>query len=280
MVLAPTISDGGVGFCCFETNIKPIRKTLYDRFMAMLVVHDVDNEPHLVRLDPQNEIGALNGLKVTLAYARVSGQHASIEQVGGVWQITDLDSTNGTYVNGKRIDQPRALTSGDKIYIMDVRMCFFADDQAPPLPVEEGSLRLDFRGSSRRNVPETGRKIPETPMAILVVHDLGGASRAVRLEANSVIGSLPGHKVELTWANVAESHARFEKDGAIWWIADLGSPNGTYVNGERISQSQPLVSGDQICAGSVQMIFYERDRAPPLPVEEGRLVLDFRATFP
>jgi pSer/pThr/pTyr-binding forkhead associated (FHA) protein len=275
MVLAPTFADGGAGFCYFETNINSIRKTLYHRFMAMLVVYDVDNEPHMVRLDPQNEIGALNGLKVTLAFARVSKQHTSIEQVGGVWQITDLYSTNGTYVNRKRIEQPHTLSSGDEIYLMNVRMFFFEDEQAPPLPVEEGGLWLDFKGGPRR-------KVAETPMAILVVHDVDGAPHAVRLDPNSVIGTLPGHKVELAGANVGERHARFEKDGAIWWIADLGSPNGTSVNGERISKSQPLVSGDQICAGSVQMIFFESDRAPPLPVEEGRLVLDFRRrpTFP
>lgn len=46
----------------------------------------------------------------------VSRQHASFSQDDGAWQISDLDSLNGTYVNGSRIDRVE-LVDGDDIQI-------------------------------------------------------------------------------------------------------------------------------------------------------------------
>ena len=52
----------------------------------------------------------------------VSGRHASLSYVGnGNWHIEDMNSTNGTYVNGKRI-QSCDLKAGDCIYIMGLKI--------------------------------------------------------------------------------------------------------------------------------------------------------------
>ena len=44
-----------------------------------------------------------------------SGHHASIERRDGIVHVTDLASTNGTYVNGTRIESPTMLRVGDRI---------------------------------------------------------------------------------------------------------------------------------------------------------------------
>ncbi|MEG0147197.1 MAG: FHA domain-containing protein, partial [Raoultibacter sp.] len=55
--------------------------------------------------------------------------------------------------------------------------------------------------------------------------------------------------------NASRSHAelRFEPQG-VWSITDLGSTNGTKVNG-RIITSQPLYEGDQITIGVTNLVF-------------------------
>lgn len=45
----------------------------------------------------------------------VSGRHAELREVGGVWSIHDVGSTNGTYVNGARITGAHRLADGDVI---------------------------------------------------------------------------------------------------------------------------------------------------------------------
>jgi hypothetical protein len=53
-----------------------------------------------------------------------SGHHARIEsQRDGVW-VLDLDSTNGTFVNGKRLDGRRLLKEGDLVKIGDTELRF------------------------------------------------------------------------------------------------------------------------------------------------------------
>jgi predicted component of type VI protein secretion system len=57
------------------------------------------------------------GCDITLGDPDVSRRHAEIQISNGTLSIMDLGSTNGTFVNGERIDQPRALQDGDEVRI-------------------------------------------------------------------------------------------------------------------------------------------------------------------
>src|ERR1700739_1641552 len=56
-------------------------------------------------------------------------------------------------------------------------------------------------------------------------------------------------------ATVSRLHAILENLGSAWSIRDLGSRNGTYVNGEKIFAERVLRSGDQLRMGSSRMGF-------------------------
>ena len=65
---------------------------------------------------------------------------------------------------------------------------------------------------------------------------------------------------------VSRLHAVFENLGFAWSIRDMGSRNGTYLNGERITAERVLHSGDEVRVGKSRLIFWEvRDAG------EGRL---------
>jgi pSer/pThr/pTyr-binding forkhead associated (FHA) protein len=55
--------------------------------------------------------------------------------------------------------------------------------------------------------------------------------------------------------NISRVHARFRSAKNNWTIEDLGSTNGTRVGGELITEPTPLVDGQQIALGSLQMRF-------------------------
>jgi hypothetical protein len=56
---------------------------------------------------------------------------------------------------------------------------------------------------------------------------------------------------------VSRLHAVFENLGFAWSIRDLGSRNGTYLNGEQISAERVLRSGDEVRVGKSRLIFWE-----------------------
>jgi pSer/pThr/pTyr-binding forkhead associated (FHA) protein len=58
-------------------------------------------------------------------------------------------------------------------------------------------------------------------------------------------------------AAVSRLHAVVENYGAGWAVRDLGSRNGTYVNGERVLGEQALHAGDELRIGTTRLIFRE-----------------------
>ncbi|KUI09202.1 peptide-binding protein [Mycobacterium lehmannii] len=88
------------------------------------------------------------------------------------------------------------------------------------------------RPSGRELVPLSGQRVT-----------LGKAStNAVSLEHDETVSRL---------------HAVLENLGFAWSIRDLGSRNGTYLNGERISAERVLRSGDEVRLGKSRLVFWE-----------------------
>jgi serine phosphatase RsbU (regulator of sigma subunit)/pSer/pThr/pTyr-binding forkhead associated (FHA) protein len=56
---------------------------------------------------------------------------------------------------------------------------------------------------------------------------------------------------------LSRQHLAFEQDGEAWRVVDMGSKNGTVVNGRRIEGPTPLKPGDQILAGHLTVVFDE-----------------------
>jgi pSer/pThr/pTyr-binding forkhead associated (FHA) protein len=72
----------------------------------------------------------------------------------------------------------------------------------------------------------------------------------MRLDASSVIGRAPECEIRLDDAYISQQHARiFGKNGS-WYVEDLGSTNGTYVNEQRLASPAMLQPGDRIRVGT------------------------------
>jgi pilus assembly protein CpaF len=68
---------------------------------------------------PEITIGRLAGNDIVLGKGNVSKYHSRIVAKDGKFIIVDMKSTNGTYVNGKKIGAPMVLRPSDKVYIGD-----------------------------------------------------------------------------------------------------------------------------------------------------------------
>jgi pilus assembly protein CpaF len=86
---------------------------------------------------PEVTIGRMKGNDIVLPKGNVSKRHSRIFAQDGNFKIIDLESTNGTYVNGRKITGEQAITENDKIYIGDFILQVEAEAQAaakPPTP--------------------------------------------------------------------------------------------------------------------------------------------------
>src|SRR5262249_41732220 len=68
---------------------------------------------------PEVTIGRVQGNDIILPKGNVSKRHSRIVLKDGKFIIVDLKSTNGTYVNGRKITSPLVLKDSDKVYIGD-----------------------------------------------------------------------------------------------------------------------------------------------------------------
>jgi hypothetical protein len=70
------------------------------------------------------------------------------------------------------------------------------------------------------------------------------------------VGTLESNDVVVDAEGVSRVHAVFERFGEAWCVRDLGSRNGTFVNGGRIIGERALRSGDEIVLGRLRLLFH------------------------
>jgi pSer/pThr/pTyr-binding forkhead associated (FHA) protein len=83
----------------------------------------------------------------------------------------------------------------------------------------------------------------------------GRQLRALDTERMTV-GTHESNEVVVDADGVSRVHAVFERFGDAWCVRDLGSRNGTFVNGGRIIGEQALHSGDEILLGRLRLLFH------------------------
>src|SRR5262245_54075679 len=88
--------------------------------MFTIIIQEKGGEQRrMVFNKPEVTIGRVQGNDIVLPKGNVSKCHARIVLKDGKFIIVDLKSTNGTYVNGRKITSPLVVKDSDKIYIGD-----------------------------------------------------------------------------------------------------------------------------------------------------------------
>jgi pilus assembly protein CpaF len=89
--------------------------------MIKLTLTEKGGEPKLLTFDKDEiTIGRVSGNDIVLAKGNVSKRHSRFTiRSDGQLEVADLKSTNGTYVNGRKISAPLLLSASDRIYVGD-----------------------------------------------------------------------------------------------------------------------------------------------------------------
>ena len=88
--------------------------------MVSLIIAEKNAAPQTRQFDQAEiTIGRVSGNDVVLAKSNISKRHCRFYQSGKGWAVEDHNSTNGTYLNGKRLQGSQELQAGDKLNVGD-----------------------------------------------------------------------------------------------------------------------------------------------------------------
>jgi pSer/pThr/pTyr-binding forkhead associated (FHA) protein len=102
--------------------------------------------------------------------------------------------------------------------------------------------------------------IVDAPIASLLVRS--GSLKGKRLTVRTPvvnIGRADYNDLVIPEPSVSSAHAKLQRREGIWVLSDLGSTNGTYVDGERVTDETPLGPGAAIRFGEVTTLFESTD---------------------
>src|SRR6516162_5564211 len=99
-------------------------------------------------------------------------------------------------------------------------------------------------------------------MARLILATAEG-QQAIELRPINSLGRHPNNTIQLLDKIVSKEHCILEQRDGGFVLRDLGSLNGTYVNGERVRGEMPLRHGDEIALGSTRAR-YDDGMGPPI----------------
>lgn len=94
------------------------------------------------------------------------------------------------------------------------------------------------------------------PLSLVVVsspHPSFPAGQQFNLATTTTIGREADNNIVLPVRYVSGHHCVIRGQGREWWVEDLGSRNGTYVNGQRVDRPAKIAPNDLISIGGVTL---------------------------
>lgn len=117
-----------------------------------------------------------------------------------------------------------------------------------------GHLREASTSESREVAPAPPIPQDDDRLLTVSVRDSGGAERSLDVRAGAVIGRSPDSGIQIDDPYASDSHLRFGADDDGVWVEDLGSTNGTSVNGVRIDGRVRITPDDTVVVGETIMV--------------------------
>lgn len=194
--------------------------------MARLVISGPEGERE-VPLGERLTIGRVEGVDLVLDDKGISRRHCEFEKRGDAWLVRDLGSSNGTLVNGEKTAADHRLSDGDRVRLGGLTLTFHERDA-------DCVLRFTAGEHSGREVPLAG---PRT-----------------------TLGRRSENALAFTDVKVSGVHLEVVREGDGFVLRDLGSTNGTLLDGKKVTTDVALSHGDRVKLGANEFVFVDLRR--------------------
>jgi len=239
-------------------------------------------EFHSVTTKPGGiEVGRNASADVPLAHLAFSRRQFRVVWANGAYYIENLSQTNITLLNGNGVSSPTALHHGDRIRVADCDFVFLeradvaverkANSPTQP-PVVEAIAPVTAKWPAATMPPpptvspapswgsspdsEVTFVGPSSKTSLIDLRRVGGEHQ---IGSHTLIGR-DGRSVNLQLPSmqVSRKHAQVVHTGGRFWLSDLSSANGVYVNGRRVREAVELRSSDRVGIGPFSLLFTGR----------------------
>jgi putative ABC transport system ATP-binding protein len=221
---------------------------------ARLIVETGETAGRVITLDADEfSLGRTSDNDLQLKDTKVSRHHALIQRRGDRLVLVDLGSSNGTFVND-------ALVQGEVMLEDDATIRMGNSILRVRLP--SARVGAAAPGDERTYLLPRPEKARRGPVGLLTLP----SGEVAELAGQVSLGRDPANDVVLDDVRVSRQHAEIRQldDGFV--IIDLGSSNGTGVDGQRITGPTRLHDGAQIQIGQLLLRFsIRREEVAPAP---------------
>jgi pSer/pThr/pTyr-binding forkhead associated (FHA) protein len=198
----------------------------------------------------------------------VSGYHAKIDKLGGEYILTDLQSTNGTFVNDQKVVSHK-LSHGDNIVIGKHVILFVATEKEKiegegkdkKLPLDKTML-LDTAKQrellAKQKVAPSTAKIPVKVGVVSFIDDSGLGEIELSKKLTK-IGKAKTSEIKLSGFLMGATAATISRRPSGYAISFAGGMTKLKVNGAVVKDSVPLNDFDTIELGSHKFQFYQKE---------------------
>lgn len=230
-------------------------------------------------LQPKTIVGRSSKCDLTIDSELLSRRHAEINIENDQLRIVDLGSSNGTFLNGSKIEEAHAKP-GDELRFDKQTFIIVGPAQAAP---PEGAGDNDNTVMRAQVEDNTVIAAPQDPNATLVMIIEDQATELIaapqvatylveqtnflqepRIKLGGLfceIGRGQDNDIVLSDSSVSKRHAQLTFNNEQWVIADLNSSNGVLINGEQVDNAT-LQNGDAVKLGRLEFLFESENKAP------------------
>lgn len=197
-------------------------------------------------------LGRSNTNDIILNDVRISRNHAILESTPHGITLVDLGSSNGTRLNGVRIERA-TLKPGDTISLGNQQLKYRVEDPSEDAGLTKIDSQMEF--DQTMNQEYLPVMIDETSTPSLVVFT---GDKTWRVDLNNldqaIIGRDESCAVYIDASKVSRRHAEVQHVSGAFVLKDLGSTNGTWIGSQKV-EHHILEDGDVFRVGPAQIIF-------------------------
>ncbi|MBU2885118.1 FHA domain-containing protein [Gilvimarinus agarilyticus] len=182
-------------------------------------------------VEPSIGIGRSRANELVVSAPDIADKHLTVEVNHEALELVNLVPGSSVSVNGEKVGERTKIKPGDVISLASIELEIID-------PKDDSVTSESSRQSTNpRNPVSTGWALKANHTAL--------GNRVYPLQADNIVGRSSDCDITLAAAHLSRRHARLDVKQGVLYVKDLGSANGTYLNGKAITEAR-VKRGDEL----------------------------------